>query len=51
MISNHSIINNKASYKKAEELGLTNSEYKKVIEILNREPNFTELCIFRIIKC
>ncbi len=46
MISNHSIINNKASYKKAEELGLTNSEYKKVIEILNREPNFTELCIF-----
>ena len=30
----------------AYDLGLTISEYNKVIKILGRKPNFTELCIF-----
>ncbi len=45
-MSDYSKIETKTSYKKAEDLGLTKSEYQKIKEILNREPNFTELCIF-----
>ena len=29
-----------------EELGLTEQEYKKIVELLKREPNFTELGVF-----
>ena len=28
--------------------GLTESEYKKIVDILKREPNFTELGIFSV---
>src|SRR5688572_16386715 len=32
----------------AEELGLLPEEYEKIIEILGRKPNFTELSIFSV---
>ncbi len=34
--------------KVAEELGLLPEEYEKIIEILGRNPNFTELSIFSV---
>ena len=32
----------------AKSLGLTDEEYEKVIQILGRTPNFTELSIFSV---
>ncbi|MCK1976239.1 phosphoribosylformylglycinamidine synthase subunit PurL [Jeotgalicoccus huakuii] len=31
-----------------QEMGLTDDEYKKVVEILSREPNYTEIGIFSV---
>ncbi len=36
------------SFETAQNLGLNESEYKKVVEILGRVPNFTELSIYAI---
>ncbi len=33
---------------KAQELGLLKSEYEKIKSILNRDPNFTEVCIYSV---
>ena len=32
----------------AVEMGLLAEEYDKICEILNRVPNYTELCIFSV---
>ena len=32
----------------AEKLGLLKSEYQKIVEVMGREPNFTELSIFSV---
>ena len=32
----------------ASELGLLREEYDRIVEILGREPNFTELCIYSV---
>ncbi|RYD83301.1 MAG: phosphoribosylformylglycinamidine synthase subunit PurL [Sphingobacteriales bacterium] len=42
------ILKNTASLETAKKLGLIPEEYNKIIEILGREPNFTELSIFSV---
>ncbi len=37
-----------ANIKTANKLGLTDSEYHHIVEVLEREPNFTELSIFSV---
>ncbi len=32
----------------ALQLGLTTEEYHEIVKILNREPNFTELCVYSV---
>lgn len=32
----------------AKKLGLTEEEYDRIIEIMGRQPNFTELSIFSV---
>lgn len=39
---------NNASIETAKKLGLIPEEYQKIVEILGREPNFTELSIFSV---
>ncbi|MGZ5302974.1 MAG: phosphoribosylformylglycinamidine synthase subunit PurL, partial [Bacteroidia bacterium] len=39
---------NTASLETAKKLGLISEEYHKIVEILGREPNFTELSIFSV---
>lgn len=34
--------------KSAEELGLLKEEYIKIVQLLGREPNFTELSIYSV---
>src|ERR1035437_9335282 len=34
----------------AKQLGLLPDEYKKIVEILGRAPNFTELSIFSVMR-
>ncbi len=33
-----------------EEHGITSEEYQRILEVLGREPNFTELGIFSVIR-
>ncbi|NQY66221.1 MAG: phosphoribosylformylglycinamidine synthase subunit PurL [Flavobacteriales bacterium] len=42
------VAESKSNIETAQELGLTKDEFAKIIEILGREPNFTELSIFSV---
>ena len=39
---------NEVNLKTAEKLGLNEEEFGKIIEILGRTPNFTELSVFSV---
>jgi len=41
-------IDNEVDFEKAQKLGLIQEEYDRIIEILGRVPNFTELSIFSV---
>ncbi len=45
---NKSIYSQPANLEKAKELGLLEEEYEKIIEMLGRKPNFTELSIYSV---
>ena len=37
-----------ATLEQAHEMGLTDDEFEKIVEILGRTPNFTEMCIYSV---
>jgi phosphoribosylformylglycinamidine synthase subunit PurL len=37
-----------ATLEQAQEMGLRNDEFDKIIEILGRTPNFTEMCVYSV---